>query len=96
MKFYTRRPVTNSDGIVPILATSTVPPTSGSTQAESDDTSTLWCYCNQPSFGDKILCVVPRSVDITTTLAHCVSLANMAIISLTVYHSYNTLSCVTC
>ena len=58
-KYYTRKPVADSSGIVPVTTPSTEPSTNHSTledDRESDDVSTLWCYCSQPSFGDMIMC----------------------------------------
>jgi len=55
-KFYTRKPVANSEGIVP----TPVPISSAAESSEKidddDDPAKLWCYCNQPSFGEMIEC----------------------------------------
>lgn len=56
-KFYTRKPVTNYEGTVPIPNPSNT--SSEHKQADDDDdddVSKLWCYCNKPSFGDMINC----------------------------------------
>ena len=54
-KFYTRKPVANCEGIVPVPISSNTP---GKGDEEKDDTdlSRLWCYCNEPSFGDMVKC----------------------------------------
>ena len=54
-KWYTRKPITNSDGVVPIL-TSTNSTSEQQDTDESEDMSKLWCYCNEPSFGEMIQC----------------------------------------
>ena len=57
-KWYTRKPVASTAGRVP-LPTSTATPTSDMQSAvmdEKEDFSKLWCYCNEPSHGDMILC----------------------------------------
>lgn len=50
-KWYTRKPVAEIDGTVSL-------PISTEDEAENaeEDSSKLWCYCNQPSFGNMILC----------------------------------------
>ena len=56
-KFYTRKPVSNSEGLVPIPRNSE--PSSVSTSDENcdfEDPSKLWCYCNEPGFGEMIMC----------------------------------------
>ena len=57
-KLYTRKPVVNSQGTVP------TPTTTSSTafvgledeSQQCDDYSKLWCYCNEPVFGEMIMC----------------------------------------
>ena len=51
-KWYTRKPVADSKGIVP--HSSTKPTNDG--KKEEEDYSRVWCYCGQPSFGTMILC----------------------------------------
>ena len=50
-KWFTRRPVADSSGIV-------TTPTVSSAQANEDteDYSKVWCYCSQPSYGTMIKC----------------------------------------
>ena len=45
-KYYTRKPVDNPEGVVPVPRQSD--------DGESDDESKLWCYCNEPSFDDMV------------------------------------------
>ena len=54
-KWYTRKPIANSDGVVPIL-TSTDSRSEQQDTNESEDMSKLWCYCNEPCFGEMIQC----------------------------------------
>lgn len=54
-KFYTRKPVANSEGIVPVPVTISAAETSQEIDSD-DDPAKLWCYCNQPSFGEMIQC----------------------------------------
>ena len=54
-KWYTRKPVANSEGVVPI-PTSTDLTDEQQDSDETEDMSKLWCYCNEPSFGEMILC----------------------------------------
>ena len=54
-KWYTRKSIADSDGIVQI------PTTTDSSSAEQgtngdEDMSKLWCYCNEPSYGEMIHC----------------------------------------
>ena len=53
-KFYTRKPVANSQGTVPVHIT--ISPAGTSQEGEDDDPAKLWCYCNEPSFGEMIMC----------------------------------------
>ena len=52
-KWYSRKPVAVDDGTVllPISAEE-----SEAERGKGDDTSSLWCYCNQPSYGNMIMC----------------------------------------
>ena len=52
-KWYTRIPVTNSDGIVPQPVRNAPSNTDVDT---GEDITKLWCYCNMPSFGDMVMC----------------------------------------
>lgn len=54
-KFYTRKPIMNSEGVVPVPISSDTPGTSEQADDEEDITR-LWCYCNEPSFGDMVKC----------------------------------------
>lgn len=53
-KFYTRKPVTNEEGIVGVNELPDAPSTS--VMETEEDYTKLWCYCNQPSFGDMVEC----------------------------------------
>lgn len=53
-KFYSRKPVANADGIVPIPTNEAG--TCEQVTDEKEDMSRLWCYCNEPSFGDMVKC----------------------------------------
>ena len=55
-KWYTRKPVASSDGTVPLPTSTTTPTTATQSGMIEKDFSKLWCYCNEPSFGDMILC----------------------------------------
>jgi len=58
-KWYTRKPVANSEGVVtiPICTSTDSTDEQQDTQSdESEDMSKLWCYCNEPSFGEMIQC----------------------------------------
>ena len=51
-KWYTRKPVANSDNIVQVL-----PSNDDSAQDDDqEDYTRLWCYCSAPSFGRMICC----------------------------------------
>ena len=56
-KWYTRKPVANSQGTV---STPSHTPTGVLSLVEDsqnhEDLSMLWCYCNEPVFGDMIMC----------------------------------------
>ena len=53
-KWYARGPVADPSGVV------SLPTTSASTAVESEEDENengrLWCYCNQPSWGEMIMC----------------------------------------
>ena len=50
-KWCTQKPIANSEGVVPI-PTSTDQMSNKILHGESEDMSKLWCYCNEPSFGE--------------------------------------------
>lgn len=52
-KFYTRKPIADSRGIVQAPMISNSPSTSEQTDTV-EDLSKLWCYCSQPSFGEMV------------------------------------------
>ena len=52
-KWYSRKPVADTDGLVQIPTTSEVSEDNGQQQ---DDHTESWCYCNQPEFGEMIMC----------------------------------------
>ena len=52
-KWYTRKPVADCNGVVPLPASST---RATDTAEQSEDYSKVWCYCSQPSFGTMIMC----------------------------------------
>ena len=54
-KWYTRAPVAQSDGVVPVLTATTSTVEEGN-HDDSEDESRLWCYCEQPSFGQMVMC----------------------------------------
>ena len=54
-KWYTRKPIANSEGVVP-TATSKMLIGKEKETDESEDMSRLCCYCNEPSFGEMIHC----------------------------------------
>jgi len=51
-KWYTRRPVADTANVVP----RPVPTEAHDLNDEDEDITKLWCYCQEPSFGDMILC----------------------------------------
>jgi len=58
-KWYTRKPVANSEGVVPIpicTSTDSTDEQQDTQSDESEDMSKPWCYCNEPSFGEMIQC----------------------------------------
>ena len=55
-KWYTRTPVTQSDGVVAIPAATTLTVEEDAGYDDSEDESRLWCYCEQPSFGQMVQC----------------------------------------
>ena len=50
-KWYTQRPVSDAENMVPIPKID-----DKSSDCEDEDMTRLWCYCQEPSFGDMILC----------------------------------------
>lgn len=52
-KWYSRKPIENSDSIVPVQQAS---PTTTTSNSDEEDFSKLWCYCSQPSFGNMVMC----------------------------------------
>ena len=52
-KWYTRKPVADSEGLVHELSLNRE---ENKDDVDKDDESTPWCYCNEPSSGDMILC----------------------------------------
>ena len=50
-KWYSRGPVADPSGVVTLPSTSAI----DSTDDETDD-GRLWCFCNQPSYGEMIMC----------------------------------------
>jgi len=52
-KWYTRKPVSDLDNIVHVPTTSM---TESGNQEEEEDYTKLWCYCNEPSFGEMVCC----------------------------------------
>ena len=59
-KWYTRIPVADADHIVPLPTANSVTDddtaTTSTDDHDADDDGRLWCYCNQPSFGDMVMC----------------------------------------
>ena len=53
-KWYTRGPVADLSGAVPLPTTSSTD-TTDLTEEDTDD-GRSWCFCNQPSYGDMIMC----------------------------------------
>ncbi len=53
-KWYSKKPVADNDGIVPLPDTESSE-ASRNEQSE-DDAKKLWCYCSQPSFGNMLCC----------------------------------------
>ena len=53
-KWYTRAPVAQSDGVVPVPTATTSTVEEGN-HDDSEDESRLWCYCEQPSFGQMVM-----------------------------------------
>ena len=51
-KWYSRKLITNAEGIVPRPATHA---SSNTDVQESEDLTKLWCYCNMPSFGNMVM-----------------------------------------
>jgi len=47
-EWYTRTPIAQSDGIVPIPIATTSTADEGADHDDSEDVSRLWCYCEQP------------------------------------------------
>ncbi len=63
-KWYTRKPVADSEGVVS-------EPSSSCTSAvveDQEDYEKLWCFCNQPSFGTMINC---ENEECTIEWFHC-------------------------
>ena len=54
-KWYTRMPIAEKDGTIPIPAT-VDNSDSKINDDDDDDIGRCWCYCDQPSFGDMIMC----------------------------------------
>jgi hypothetical protein len=54
-KWYTRKPIADLEGVVsqPLEAASEA---DASSPDEEEDYTKLWCYCNQPSFGNMVKC----------------------------------------
>lgn len=52
-KWYTRKPCADADGVVSLPVNSDQPDCQ---QSQEDDSSTLWCYCSKPEFGNMIKC----------------------------------------
>lgn len=50
-KWYTRKPVADSSGVVQVLSQ-----TEQAAEEEAEDPEKLWCYCAQPCYGDMICC----------------------------------------
>ena len=57
-KWYNRMPVAEKDGTVPIPAAVDTSDSKNddNDDDDDDDNGRCWCYCNQPSFGDMIMC----------------------------------------
>jgi len=53
-KWYTRKSVSDLDNIVHIPTSSTT--TQNGNEEEEEDYTKLWCYCNEPSFGEMVCC----------------------------------------
>ena len=49
-KWYTRQPISNSDNVVQ------TPEPNSDNEVDEEDYQKVWCYCNQPSYGDMIFC----------------------------------------
>ena len=54
-KWYSRKPVAEDDGTV-LLPIPTKEKESEAKRDKVDEISSLWCYCNQPSYGNMIIC----------------------------------------
>lgn len=50
-KWYTRRPIADSSGVVPMLSSN-----SNRAGAGTEEVTKSWCYCDQPEFGQIIRC----------------------------------------
>ena len=53
-KWYSRRPLADTDGIVDI--SDPQQSTTADDEEQEDDPDKPWCYCGQPSYGEMILC----------------------------------------
>ena len=53
-KWYTRKPIANSEGVVPIPSSQDADEQQDSDSDDCEDMSKLGCYCNEPSFGNMI------------------------------------------
>ena len=55
-KWYTRGPVADSSGAVPLPTTSNTDTSTTDLTEEDNDDGRSWCFCIQPSYGDMIMC----------------------------------------
>ena len=55
-KWYTRKTVEDSSGVVPLPDANTHGTASTTSTDDQEDYETAWCYCSQPSFGTMIKC----------------------------------------
>ena len=54
-KWYSRGPVADSTGVVPIPRVAVTAQSTGNDD-DDDDPGRSWCYCSKPSFGEMIMC----------------------------------------
>ena len=55
-KWYTRKPIADSSGIVPDASSITEATLMSSSTSSTEDTEEVWCYCRQPNYGSMIGC----------------------------------------
>jgi len=55
-KWYSREPVADSTGVVPVPCAAVTAEATEGDDDDDDGPGRLWCYCSKPSFGQMIMC----------------------------------------